>query len=338
MKVRSNQIVWVTGLLIALGLMMPPLPAAAAEGDFDPIVDDVVEMLRAGVDEGVITQWLQSTDRRPSDIGRQGLIALSDAGASEQLISTLLERIEGGETDTAPTQTSPRAKPVPEETQTAGVPATREPAGNGDSVEVIFNLSARRAIVEEDEPDSPRELPWWIYLYLDGELVAWTKPSMRGEPVEARRVVETGQREMRVVLQRYEDLRGGWLHESLSVPTLVTLEARPGSPIEIDVEMKRIWGLWRDRKDGGPLSYLIRQGAEVLAEHQGTGGNPDRWSPVCEDVEANFRDKDGVPKRFRNAMSRCTRWSELWTGSGSLTSREEILDHLAEYNFEPPVR
>lgn len=143
---------------------------------------------------------------------------------------------------------------------------------------------------------------------------------------------------MRVVLQRYEDLRGGWLHESLSVPTLVTFEARSGSPIEIDVEMKRIWGLWRERKDGGPLSYLIRQGAEVLAEHQGTGGNPDRWSPVCEDVEANFRDKDGVPKRFRNAMSRCTQWSELWTGSGSVTSREEILDYLAEHDFEPPVR
>ena len=97
-------------------------------------------------------------------------------------------------------------------------------------------------------------------------------------------------------------------------------------------------GLWRERKNGGPLSYLIRQGVEVLAEHQGTGGNPDRWQPVCEDVEANFSDKDGVPKRFRNAMGRCIRWSELWTGTGSATSREGILETLAEHDFEPPVR
>lgn len=203
---------------------------------------------------------------------------------------------------------------------------------------MILNLGAKRAIVEEDEPDSPREPPWWVYLYLDGELVAWTKPSRRGEPVEARRAIQSGERELRVVLQRYEDLRGGWLHESLSVPTLVRFEAHPGKTIEIDVEVKRIWGLWRDRKDGGPLSYLIRQGSEVLAEQQGTGGNPDRWRPVCEDVEANFRDADGVPKRFRNAMVRCIRWSELWTGTGSSTSRTQILDELAAYEFEPPLR
>ena len=338
MKVRNNQIVWATRLLIALGLMMPSLPSAAAEGDVDPIVADVIEMLKAGVEEGVITQWLQSTDRRPTDIGRQGLIALSEAGASEQLISTLLQSIDTGETETAPMQTSPRATPAPEEPQTAPKPAAGESADDGYPVEVIFNLGAKRAIVEEDEPDSPREPPWWVYLYLDGELVAWTRPSMRGEPVEARRMVETGQREMRLVLQRYQDLRGGWLYESLSVPALVTFEARPGSPIDIDVEIKRIWGLWRQRKDGGPLSYLVRQGVEVLAEHQGTGGNPDRWSPVCEDVEANFPDAEGVPKRFRYEMERCVRWQELWTGPGKSTSRSEILENLAQFDFEPSVR
>jgi hypothetical protein len=225
------------------------------------------------------------------------------------------------------------------EDRDAVVEATQSQSSAGEGpVEAVIKLRAKQAFVEEDEPDAPRPQPWWIYLYLDGELVAWTKPSLKGEPVESRRLVPTGDRELRVVLQRYEELRGGWLYESLSVPTLVAFGTQPGNPIEIEVEMKRIWGLWRDRKDAGPLSYVIRQGVEVLAEHQGTGGNPDRWQPVCEDVEANFEDSRGVPKRFRNAMSRCIHWSELWTGAGRSTSRAEILAKLAEDHFQPSIR
>ena len=153
-----------------------------------------------------------------------------------------------------------------------------------------------------------------------------------------RRVLIPGPRELRVVLQRYEELRGGWLHESLSVPTLMAFEAVPGDPIEIEVKMTRIWDLWRQRKDGGPLSYFIRQGDEILAEHGGTGGDPNRWQPICEDVEANFVGSETVPKRFRNAMSRCIRWAALWTGPGKSIDRSEILRDLAKDDFEPPVR
>ena len=199
-------------------------------------------------------------------------------------------------------------------------------------------MRAKQAFVDEDEPDSPRAPPWGVYLYLDGELVAWAKPTVKGEPVESRRSISGGEHELRVVVQRYEDLRGGWLHESRSVPTLVAFQARAGAPLEIEVEMKRIWGLWRDRKDGGPLSYIVRQGVEVLAADEGTGGNPDRWQPVCEDVEANFTDSQEVPRQFRGAMNRCVRWAELWSGKGQLTSRSEILTELARFGFEPPVR
>jgi hypothetical protein len=86
------------------------------------------------------------------------------------------------------------------------------------------------------------------------------------------------------------------------------------------------------------MSYLIRQGAEVLGEHSGTGGNPDRWRPICEDVEANFRGSDGVPRAFRGAMGECVRWETLWSDNSEPTSRYQILETLAEYDFEPPVR
>ena len=317
------------GLLALIGVA-PIL--AQEEPEFDPIVADVIEMLASDVDEAVILQWLESTDRRPADIGSQGLIALTEAGASEDLIKALLLRVdeaESAEDEAPPTAVAPR--------EPAAAPAETTDVAT-DRVEAIFQLIAKRIWVEEDEPDRPRDAEWWVYLYLDGEFVGWVRPTMQGDPVETRRVIEAGTHELRVVLQRYEELRGGWFHESLSVPTLVRFEASSGEPLQIEVEMVRIWGLWRQRKDGGPFRYLIRQGTEVLAENSGTGGDPNRWQPVCEDVEANFPGADGVPKRFRNSMSRCVRWAELWTGPGSDTDRVAILAKLAEDDFEPSLR
>lgn len=327
MKTR-NKLRTITRWLV-LAILLPPMVSVAMEPDqleLDPVVVDVVEMLKAGVDEGAIVQWLESTDRQPTDISRQGMIALTGAGATERLITSLLQRVDA---------------PGPELTETGALPADgsarRRVEAGQESAEATFSLRAKQAFVDEDEPDSPREPPWSVYLYLDGELIAWTRPSVKGEPVETRRMIDAGRRELRVVLQRYEDQRGGWLHESLSVPTLVDFEVLPGNSVDVEVKMNRIWGLWREKKDGGPLSYLIRQGVDVLAENQGTGGNPDRWQPVCEDVEANFPDAQGVPKRFRNQMGRCIRWSKLWTAGGQSTSRSEILGDLAEYDFQPSV-
>lgn len=324
--------------ILMLGLLFfspsRALAAASSTTELDPVVADIVEMLDAGVDEGVILKWLESTNRRPADVGSQGLIALTEAEASEDFVKALLTLIDeqGGEDRmmaSAPPPATPRA--------VESTPDVAEPAASG-TVESVVRLRAKQVWVDEDEPDRPRDPPWDVFLYLDGELVAWTRPTLQGEPAEAMRALQAGPRELRVVLQRYEELRGGWQYESLAVPTLVSFEANGDQTLEIEVEMTRIWGLWRQRKDGGPLSYVIRQGDRVLAEGGGTGGDPNRWSPVCEDVEANFPGSEGIPKRFRSSMSRCLRWSELWTGPGRFTDRAKILQRLAEYDFQPPVR
>ena len=57
-------------------------------------------------------------------------------------------------------------------------------AADGD-VEAVVRLSAKQVWTDEDEPDRPREERWDIYLYLDGDLIAWTRPTLQGEPVEA---------------------------------------------------------------------------------------------------------------------------------------------------------
>lgn len=325
-------------MFLVLGVMLWPAdPARAQESraaDLDPVVAEILAMLDAGVDEGVILQWLESTDRRPADVGSQGLIALAEAEASEEFVKTLLTRVEDKEAD-PPDLAAPPPPAAPrsvEPTVFTDMPGAPGPA------EAVIQLRAKRIWVDEDEPDRPRDPPWSVFLYLDGDLVAWARPTLKGEPVEVRRVLKAGRREMRVVLQRYEKLRDGWLQESLSVPILIGFEVMPGIPAEIDVEMTRIWDLWRQRKDGGPLSYVIRQANEILAEHDGTGGDPDRWQPVCEDVEANFVGAETVPKRFRNSLSRCIRWAELWTGAGKSIDRSEILTDLAKDDFEPPIR
>ncbi len=318
-------------LLLGFLVGVSGFAADAADQGLDPLVAEVVEMLDAGVSDGLILQWLESTGRRPVDIGSEGLIALTEAQASESLMSRLLELV--GEERPGATMAPPAA------TQTG--PTLREvssaEAADG-SLEVIIRLSGKRMWVEEDEPDSPRDERWNVFLYLDGDLVAWTRPDQQGEAVEARRVIRAGSREMRVILQRYEKVRGGWTYESLAVPTLVAFDAQVGDPLEIEVDLKRSWGLWRDRNDGGPLSYVIRQGVRVLGESDGAGGNPVGWQPVCEDVEANFPESQGVPRAYRSSMSRCVRWADLWNGPGQNTSRTEILEDLAEYDFEPPVR
>ena len=326
------------GLLLGLSAGAVGEETSPSDAPLDPVVSEVVEMLNAGVSDSLILQWLDSTDRRPTDVGSQGLIALTEAGASEQLTTTLLELV-GSQDVKGPLE---KSKPAPESTETgtatSSLSTAVSPGAPVSAVEAVVRLGAKRVWVDEDEPDSPREPRWNVYLYLDGDLVAWTRPTLQGEPVEARRVVQSGLREMRVVLQRNEELRRGWSYESLVVPTPIAYTAQAGDPIEIEVDLRRIWGLWRDRKDGGPMSWVVRQGDQVLSESGGTGGNPDRWQPVCEDVEANFPDAEGVPKRFRSAMSRCIRWETLWTGAGKSTSRADILEQLAEYDFEPPVR
>ena len=340
---RRTGLHWVAlKIWVAFPLLLAVAAAGAESGTsdppLDPIVSQVVEMLKAGVSDNLIVQWLEATGRRPTDVGSRGLIALTEAGASVQLTNTLLELV--GERREGEPAIDRGLAQEPRSVEGADSPApTAEPqvqAGGG--VEATIRVSAKRVWVEEDEPDSPRDERWTAYVYLDGDFVAWVRPDRKGEPVEAQRVIQPGHHEIRLVLQRYEESRKGWSYESLAVPTLVAFETSHGDPIAIEIEMKRIWGLWRDRKEGGPLSYVIRQGSQVLAENDGVGGNPERWQPICEDVEANFPATENTPRAFRSSMERCVRWDTLWSDVAPSTSRADILNRLAEHDFEPPIQ
>lgn len=339
-RTRQDVVAWMVGIGLLLGLSAGAVGEETSPSDapLDPVVSEVVEMLNAGVSDSLIVQWLEATGRRPTDVGSRGLIALTEAGASEQLTTTLLSLVEEQRPEVPTDGPGVPAEPAAVAPANPAVQKVTPDEPADGSVEATFRLSAKRVWVDEDEPDSPRDERWSVYVYLDGDFVAWVRPDRKGEPVQAQRVMQPGHHEIRLVLQRYEELRRGWSYESLSVPTLVAFEVQSKDPVEIEVEMNRIWGLWRDRKAGGPLSYVIRQGSQVLAENDGSGGNPDRWQPICEDVEANFPAAENTPRAFRSSMERCVRWDTLWIDVAPSTSRVDILSQLAEHDFEPSVR
>lgn len=317
--------------------------AAPGEGELDPVVSEVVEMLSAEVEEEIILQWLEATARRPVDVGSQGLIALTEAGASSELIGRLLDLVAAGSPPApAASPDSPASVPaapierrsVPE-APAAGDEQAYRAARAETPGDVLFLLSYKKIVTQEPEPDSPPSEPWTVYAYLDGELVAWGTDSLAGEPVRANRLLTPGRHVVRVTQERHIRRGEKWVHESRVVPTFIAFEVAPGEEMEVELKFH---GRWMYRDSRGPLSYAVRRGNQTLVEEGPTGGDPSEWKPVCEDVEANFPDKDKVPRLYRQEMARCVLWSSLWQGAGEETSRTELLASMSESDFRPPFR
>lgn len=328
---RTSRVV----LTFLLGLAaMAGLPGCATAAELDPIVAQVIQILETGVSDELIVQWLEGTGRRPRDLGSQDLIALTEAGASEELISRLLQRV--GEASVAEATEPPEPPPAAAEAGAALTEPARGATPGGDRrAETRIRLSARQIWVQEDEPDSPRADPYGVFLYLDGRYAARVKPSLRGEPVELRRLLVPGRHELRLLLETHVERKGRWSHDSLVVSTAIAFAVEPGDPLEIDIHLSRGWELGRPGA-GGPLSYVVRQGDRLVAEQERAGGSPSEWPPVCEDVEANFPGEDRVPRRYRSEMRRCVRWTTLWRGQGQGSSRQELLAWMGESDFRPP--
>lgn len=341
-RIRNALVIGLMG--VAWSLAVVPTSGAAEAGDLDPVVLQVVDMLTGGVEEEVIIQWLEATDRRPVDVGSKGLIALTEAGASKELMGRLLELVaetsrapEPPPAPDAPARVPPPAAPQPSVPQVSD-PAAKEayPAARVDAPgDVLFLLSYQRAITQEPEPDSPPPEPWTVYAYLDGELVAWVTDSLAGEPVRASRQLAPGPHVLRVIQERHIRRGRRWVHESRVAPTFIAFEVVPGEEMEVDL---RFHGRWKYRESRGPLSYAVRRGNQTLVEEGPTGGDPSEWRPVCEDVKANFPDADKVPRVYRRDMARCAPWSDLWQGAGEETSRTELLASMSESDFRPAFR
>jgi hypothetical protein len=98
----------------------PAPPADAA----DPVVAEVLRMLRGGVASPVVALWLDKSGKRPAAVGSGDLVALHEAGASDELLKRLIQLAGGATTGpsaavpagvsaTAGAQPAATARPAP---------------------------------------------------------------------------------------------------------------------------------------------------------------------------------------------------------------------------------
>lgn len=94
---------------------------AAPEAALDPVVQEVVRMLRAKVSEPVILHWLATSGQRPAAIGSREIVELQRAGASDPLMTRLLDLAVPQPTQQSAPQ--PAAEPSADSADTAGAAA-----------------------------------------------------------------------------------------------------------------------------------------------------------------------------------------------------------------------
>jgi hypothetical protein len=81
--------------------------AAAPAGTSDPVIGEVLRMLRGGVASPVVVAWLDKSGKRPAVVGSGDLVALHQAGASDELLKKLIQLAGGVGAKAAPSAAAP---------------------------------------------------------------------------------------------------------------------------------------------------------------------------------------------------------------------------------------
>lgn len=289
-------------------------PALAQETKVeDPVIQEIVRMLAAEISEPVIVRWIETSGRRPAAVSSSDLVALKQAGASDDLLGKLLE-MAGAE---------PAPTPTPME---APAPAPAAPSG---AVPMRFEVRYQPVSVEDEEP-------WDLFVYLDGRLLARAESPMAAlfpRTVTFEGSVAPGPHVLRLVQERHRRRSGGWYHEARvwGEPVLFTLE--PETPGELKLEFRQV-KLSLGAGDA-PLSWRVTQGERTAAESGPAGTRPETWPPLCEEIEANLERGKRPALPIRRELERCLRWTGLWPGIAGVPSREEVRAELARYGYRP---
>src|SRR5258708_5011171 len=288
----------------------------AAAAPADPVVAQVVDMLRARIGEPGIVLWLDKTGSRPRAVGSADLIALHQAGASDGLLQRLVElaapavAAPGGAppvAGTAPTPVpapAPAPAPVPAQAPmatpavaptpgSAGAPAPAPvsgsagapPPASGTAVKVLFAVTYRPVSVEQEDPWAEG---WTLFLYLDGRFLATVK---RGPlpvplpPTSFERQLLPGKHLLRLAQERrlrYSSVRG-YLSPSRVDPSGLPFELGPGAPAQVEIRFGE-----RSLRHPGPVAMRVEQDRKEISRLEPAGANPERWPALCEDVAASL--------------------------------------------------
>lgn len=325
MDVKKQRSVCIWGLwLVCLLGFWAARPALAQEAKAqDPVVQEIVRMLAAEISEPVIVRWIETSGRRPAAVSSDDLVALKQAGASDDLLGKLLEM--AGAEPPPPPASSP-LPPAPEPTpMRVPAPAPEDPSG---AVPMRFEVRYQPASVEDEEP-------WDLFVYLDGRLLARAEAPMTAlfpKAVAFEGSVAPGPHVLRLIQERHRRQSGGWHHEARVWGDPVRFTLEPGKPGELKLEVRQV-----KLALGGeaPISWRIAQGERTVAESGPTGTRPDTWPPLCEEIEANLKRGTRPALPIRRELERCVRWTGLWPGIAGVPSREEVRAELERYDYRP---
>jgi hypothetical protein len=311
------------GAALLLFSLAVPLGALSAEGaELDPVVTEVLHLLEAGVSEGLVQKWLETTGQIPRELGSDDVIALTRAGASEDLIAWLLELAAGAGERLSAELPQPLPGPSSEEPPPAGIPAAAAHGEATGEVEVDFTLGYRPQVEEDDEP-------WDLFVYLDGAFLARV-PARGGSQVTSSRGLASGSHRLVVALERHEKRSGRkreWFHQARVSPEPLDVELPRTGQIDLELTFREPW---LERPDRGPLFLRLSADGRELDRRENAGRAADDWPPLCEEVEANLLPDRKVPAAARRALKRCLRWSDLWGEGAGVADRDAIRRQLAE--------
>jgi hypothetical protein len=351
-------------LVLALAVGAPvALQAAGASSSgaaapADPVVAQVLQMLHGGVAEPVILRWLEKTGKRPAAVTSDDLVALHKVGASNDLQTRLIELSQGA-AEAAPSESgsaagrpaaggtapaAPRpsaapaaAPPAPAPAPAAPGPATAAPptapapaaagtapaAGNPTMVKVNLAVTYRPIFLED-------EMPWTLYIYVDGRFLVAVTPNSLPLPLPARRYdveLPPGRHQLRVAQERHVSFTAVRGYQSVSRvdPTELAFELQPGKGAEIDLRFGDT-----SIRHSGPVSLVVKEDGSEASHLEPAGRDSETWPALCEDVSANLP-AGKMPRAARRELDHCLHWADLWPGVAGLPSRAEVMADIERH-------
>ncbi|NNF40800.1 MAG: hypothetical protein HKN64_05430 [Woeseiaceae bacterium] len=314
--------------VLSLAILLSLMPLASAEVTTDePLVDDVVRMLDAGIESDLVISWLKTGDRRPAALSADALIALSQARASRELIEVLLSMTQ----NTAPVEEVPASTPQP-------VAIDPEPV-SADKDCCLVDFSVEYRATEDTEGEAFEQPGRDLFLYIDGKYLARLESQGNIVNIGAVRFKSTilpGEHTLRLTRQLHTRKRSktgtaGWDHETTVSPSIIRFRVEPDAQWQL--ELRWIQSEFSTR---GPLSWRwLRNGTEVASEDK-AGEFRERWPFLCEDVAVSGASGAIAGWRMRDRQKGCVDWRSLWPADVQ-TTRAMVLDDLRRSDYAPPL-
>lgn len=317
--------------------------AAGPEATLDPVVQEVLRMLHAKVSEPVILHWLATSGQRPAAVGSREIVELRQAGASDPLMTRLMDLATRQALQPAPQHaTEPSAgtvgaaspAPAAGTPSAPAAPAAPAPAPAAAAAPPDHAASVHWRIAYHPNYGADDER-WDLYVYLDGSYLAAVKAptvSFLDPPLELDRSLTPGHHVLRVAIERHLRKlgRSGWTHEAKVAPAALAFEIAPDAAGAVELRCET-------RLRGGPLTLRVTQGDAELARAEPAIAPPDAWPWLCEELTAGQAGAKGSRLSSlggsRSRQSSCLHWADLWPGMEAPPSRDAVRAELERRGF-----